>query len=104
MADNQELLEAMRGAAGQTEDIYKFTLTGAAEFAIQPAVLSDGLELFGVKSVDETHPAVDWEALASEQTLRGMFVKQLLASEDAELAQQAIAYGLTALDGEKVTL
>lgn len=104
MADNQELLEAMRGAVEQTEDIYKFTLTGAAEFAIQPAVLSDGLELFGVKMVDETHPAVDLEALAAEQTLRGMFVKQLLASEDAELAQQAIAYGLAALDGEKVTL
>jgi exonuclease SbcD len=55
---------------------------------------------------DETTPAYDLAALAREPSVRGRFVRRLLArsDDDADIARDAILAGLRALDGRREVL
>lgn len=97
------ILLAMNGSA---EDIYKITLTGEAEFSVQPAVILESLKCFSAKIKDQTTAKVDYDALKNEFTLKGLFVKNMLdcVGTDSELKSLALSMGLDALNGEKVIL
>ncbi|PKK40238.1 hypothetical protein ABB02_00449 [Clostridiaceae bacterium JG1575] len=52
-----------------------------------------------LRLLDETREQRDYESLAKENSLRGIYTRRLLASEDP-LAQEALEAGLDALEGE----
>ena len=98
------ILMAMKGKA---EDLYKIVLTGEAEFPVQPAIILENLQCFSAKIKDETHAHIDYDAMKDEYSLKGIFLKNILADkndENAQLINQALGYGLAAISGEKVKL
>ena len=66
--------------------------------------------LLHIQWIDETRPALDFEALSLQNTLCGRFVRQLnrqieqAGPEDRETLERARIYGITALLGQKVRL
>ncbi|HZV49157.1 MAG TPA: metallophosphoesterase [Candidatus Dormibacteraeota bacterium] len=69
---------------------------------LRPADLGDlvpGLDLLPVRMEGLT-PAYDLDAIAAEQTVRGQFVRDVMASDlDPELRRRVVVTGLRALDG-----
>jgi exonuclease SbcD len=59
---------------------------------------------------DQTHPALDFESLAQEKTLRGRFVRILndriaaASDDDRKVLERARLYGIQALSGQEVRL
>lgn len=98
----------------QTRHFYRFRLRGSLPLAAMPAIdllqqsLADRLWYVQVK--DETQAHVDWDVLAQERSLKGVFVKRMLAElnqaqaagdeERAMLCRQAVKLGLEAFSGE----
>jgi len=82
------------------EDIYKITLTGAAETYFEDAVLSKRLseKCFFCKISDKTRTTT---AKNDGGALRDNFAA-LLSGKDDEISQLALKYGLRALSGEEV--
>ncbi|MBQ3114726.1 MAG: DNA repair exonuclease [Clostridia bacterium] len=80
------------------KDLYKIVLTGTPSGHINPETLSAVLQekLFYAKVVDKTKVQVDIEELAKGQNLVGYFVKNAMNN------QQALDYGLKALNGERI--
>lgn len=68
-----------------SENLYKIVLTGTApEAQINVSEINTrlGEKLFFVKTKDETSPAVNLELLATEPSLKGIFVKRMLERID----------------------
>lgn len=95
---------------GYAEQLYKIRLTGSLpeEFRLSlpelAARLSDAL--YFVKLRDETELQADFEVLAGEISLKGLFVKNMLAKieaasdEEKETLQNALKLGLKAFSQE----
>lgn len=91
------------------EHLYKIILTGGVTFEDIPVEeiksrLSD--KVYYAKIRDNTEPALDFEALSKEATLKGIFVKNMLKAidqaptEEKETYKNALKIGLRAFSGE----
>jgi hypothetical protein len=76
-----------------------------------PALYNACAERFAfLDIVDRTQPGYDLEELAEETTTKGAFVRLMLsriggmAGDDAEVARQALVYGLRAFEGRELTV
>ncbi len=100
-----------RRPASYGADLLRIVLTGrlpraaAIDTAGIAAKLSD--ELFYVQVEDRTGVAEDYESIASAESLKGLFVRRMLAKrsadadpETADLYDRALRYGLNAFEGE----
>ena len=91
------------------EDMAEFLLTGESDPTadISAPYLQQTLQgsFFFVKVKDESHLALDADAYRNDVSLKGEFIRQVLASEltDADKAA-VIRAGLQALSGEEISL
>ena len=91
------------------EDMVEFLLTGESDPTadISAPYLQQTLQgsFFFVKVKDESHLALDADAYRNDVSLKGEFIRQVLASEltDADKAA-VIRAGLQALSGEEISL
>lgn len=93
-----------------SENLYKISLVGGikpeCEISVAEVLSRIADKLYFVKIKDETQIAYDYEALAKETSLKGIFVKKML--EKAELADEvnrqlinkALVLGLKAFESE----
>lgn len=103
-----------RGALFDSNTILRVRLVGSldSKLDLSFAELEERLagEALHIQWDDQTHPALDFEALAQEKTLRGRFVRILSerlasASEtEREMLERARLYGVQALSGREVRL
>lgn len=96
---------------GFADNLYRISLTGSIPEGFIPAVshicteLQDSL--FYVKVANRTKPDTDISILASDFSLKGIFVKKMLnkinsceSDEEKEMYENALYIGLKAFDGE----
>ncbi len=97
------------------KDIYKIVLEGEIDkdFLINTSVLHEKLkyQFYFVKVEDNTERRIDYKALATEYTLKGLFVKKMLmkieaAADETEKfkLKKALKFGLDALELREVSL
>ena len=93
------------------ENLYYITLTGKTPQGFSPNERSISLELnntlYYTVVVNESKPDIDVETLASDFSLKGIFVKKLLgklnsctSEEEKKICENALFIGLKAFDGE----
>ena len=114
VTSNAELAARCRQLAQPDADVFmRFQLVGHVPMGLEinSSFLKEECEGFAeLEIVDDTALEVEWESLKEERSLRGAFVQRLLPllqSEDERtrrVAQMALRAGLSALEGEKVTL
>ncbi|BDG59488.1 metallophosphoesterase family protein [Caldinitratiruptor microaerophilus] len=100
-------VEAAIPAADRARHLYRVTLTGEVDpdLDADPAVIEARLadRFYSLTVRDRTAPALDLQALAAENSLRGHFVREVLArlegaaAGEAEELRLALRYGLQAL-------
>jgi len=106
---DKEPLIAINSLMGEStaSDIYRIILTGEAACAPEVDKLRANLSdlFFELQIIDRTHPPLDVWSSASEDSLRGLFVRKLKAQYDSaltdserQLALQAARWGLAAID------
>jgi len=106
--------EAMR-QAGCSEDLYRISLSGyiSHDFKIDAGQITDLLmtKAFYIRVADQTAPEYDFEQIAEEPGLRGLFVRKMLdralaarEPEEKALVMQALYYGIEAINEGKVWL
>ncbi len=103
-----------RGCVFDSKTILKIVLAGSVDPKLDLSIpeLQERLadEALYIQWVDQTHPALDFESIAQEKTLRGRFVRILndrLASApepERETLERARLYGVQALSGREVRL
>lgn len=102
------IAEAIR-SAGKPEDLYEIRLRGYTDESLVPdeAYISESAarEVFCVRVINEALPGFNYEVIAAEPGLRGLFTRKLLerinaAASDKErlLAERALIMGLEAMD------
>ena len=109
---NSEIAEKMKQSVQEisSEDMVEFVLTGEVDPTDNIAVsyLQDrmnGLGFFFSKVKDETHMAIDPEDYKNDISLKGEFIRLVLASDASEEEKATmIRTGLQALTGEEITL
>lgn len=108
-ASLQDIRSAATERLRNLEGVARLTLEGelAASIDLHPASdltvaslgLGDGLDEVVVR-IRRLRPAYDLAAIAAEQTVRGAFVKDVVAAQlDEDERQRVLAAGLRALDG-----
>lgn len=97
----EELIEAINSRDWNESGYYKIILTGKRNFEIQPLEI---LKYITVKNIikikDKTSIKIDLENLAQEESLKGIFVKNLLekmTDENKKEILKAIEIGLEAM-------
>ena len=111
LTQNAQIAQRMREQARglSPEDMVEFLLTGEScpTADISAPYLQQTLQgsFFFVKVKDESHLALDADAYRNDVSLKGEFIRQVLASEltDADKAA-VIRAGLQALSGEEISL
>lgn len=112
-ASNQDVATTISNALQQTvgddysHDLFELTLTGslAPDGPIKVTDVPALLHTFYVQIQEDTHPAVNYAALAQEDTLIGNFTQKMLhAIDNADEAkkpqlQAALQYGIEAFKG-----
>ncbi|MGN1059785.1 MAG: exonuclease SbcCD subunit D [Clostridia bacterium] len=102
----EDMIRAIAAAGVEPKDLYKVILTGETGLAPDTDVLAGAFsDCFFLKVYDRTRRPVDTAALAAEPGVRGMFAQKMLAGlsgDQANLYRRALAFGLSALAGEKV--
>jgi len=99
--------------AGTYEDLYKITMLGYVFQGLKfdTDFIGDFLKgkAFYIKLIDNTAPEYDFESIAEEPGLRGLFVRKMLDkaleatdTEEKALIMQALYYGMEAIDEGKV--
>ena len=106
-----QILDRMEKASASIaqEDMVKFVLQGSYSLQTQkdPVFWKKTLEnrFWAVKIKDESHLKIDWEEYAHDVSLKGEFIRLVLATEQTEARKaQIIACGISALSGEEVAL
>lgn len=113
----EQILDAVleqRGSFFDARTILRIRLEGTvdAKLDLSFTELEERLagEALHIEWQDETHPSIDFEAIARERTLRGRFVRLLnerIASapeEERAVLERALIYGVQALLGREVRL
>lgn len=101
--------------AGSNDDLYKITISGYVFQGLKfdTDLISDFLKgkAFYIKIIDNTAPEYDFESIAEEPGLRGLFVRKMLDkaieasdTEEKALIMQALYYGMEAIDEGKVCI
>lgn len=117
LTDEQVALKtasAMEDAAG-SEDFYHITLQGylSHDFRIDAFIVAGLLKdrAFYIKITDHTTPDYDFEQIADEPGLRGLFTRKMLdraakapGAEERRLVMQALYYGMEAIDEGSVCI
>ena len=104
-----DVLARVRGrlAGADPETLLKLVLTGyrPSHLLIHTAAIRQEAGLAFVKIVDKSRPALDYEQLAKENTLTGLYLRQVMghAEADETLRERAISLGLAALAGEELS-
>ena len=80
--DYKEIIEKIKEKHSGENHIYRFTLTGKSNFAIDTEVICECIEGFSVVIRDKTAHAVDIEKLSTEFSLKGLFAQLALADKD----------------------
>lgn len=97
----EELIETIHQKDWNENYYYKIILTGKRNFEIEPLQIIKYITQQNIiKIKDNTTLKQDLEKLANENSLRGIFVKNLLAKqteENKEKIQKAIEIGLEAM-------
>jgi DNA repair exonuclease SbcCD nuclease subunit len=101
--------------AGSSDDLYRIMISGyisqVSRFDMD--LLADFLKerAFYIKLIDNTAPEYDFERIAEEPGLRGLFVRKMLDrameasdTEEKALIMQALYYGMEAIDEGKVCI
>ena len=104
-----QLQTAMENASAHipAEDLVKFTLTGSYTLETQKDLVFLRKMLQGkfyfVKIKDESHLHIDRESYEHDASLKGEFVRMVMASDKSrEEKEQMICWGIRALSGEEV--
>ena len=106
---NEDICAAVLSACPQDDNIYKVILEGTVpeNFHLSVDRLQTMLEdkYFYIKIKDNTKLEINLELLQQEISIKGLFVKNILAQEDIseELRNEALKYGLQAFEGEVIT-
>jgi DNA repair exonuclease SbcCD nuclease subunit len=113
----EQVLDAVtrhRGAGYGAETLLRVRLVGALDPRLDLSLQELGERLAGecllLQWDDATHPAIDFDQVAGEKTLRGRFVRLMnerIASAGAgerEVLERARLYGVEALGGREVRL
>ncbi len=104
-----DVLSRVRGRiAGASPDLFlKLVLTGYRPPALllhTSAIRQEAAHLPFVKVVDRTRLQPDYERLLGENTLTGLYLRQVLAADaDEQIRERALSLGLAALAGEELT-
>ncbi len=103
-----------RGILFTSNTILRIQLVGAIDPRLDLSLteLEERLagEALHIRWEDQTYPALDFESLAQEKTLRGRFIRILnerianAAEEERAVLERARVYGLQALSGQEVRL
>ena len=97
----EDLIDAINMINWEENRYYKIILTGKRNFEIEPVEILKHITSNNIiKIKDETTLKVDLEILAKEESLRGIFVKNLLekmTDENKEQIIKAIEIGLEAM-------
>lgn len=117
LSDEQaaETVAAVMERSGGDEDLYRVSLCGhvANEFRPDIEMLRQLLmkKAFYIKLLDRTAPDYDFDAIAREPGLRGLFARKILdraaaaaCEEERQLVMQALYYGMEAIDEGKVCI
>lgn len=103
-----DVLSCVRGRlAGADPDLLlKLVLTGyrPSHLLLHTAAIRQAIPLSFVKVVDKTKLAPDYEKLIGENTLTGLYLRQVLGRDgiDEQLRDRALSLGLAALAGEEL--
>ncbi len=84
--------------------IYRFTLTGKSNMAIDTDILCERIDGFSVVVRDKTEPAVDIEKLSDEFSLKGLFARFALEDKEnmsEEEFNEALKVGLNYIEKEE---
>jgi len=113
----EQILDAIlqqRGSFFDARTILRIRLEGAIDTKLDLSFteLEERLagEVLHIEWQDETHPSIDFDAIARERTLRGRFVRQLseriesASEKERAVLQRALLYGVQALLGREVRL
>jgi DNA repair exonuclease SbcCD nuclease subunit len=98
---------------GTIEDLFRITLCGyvSNEFKPNTELIRQLLreKAFYIKLADRTVPDYDFERIADEPGIRGLFVRKMLdraaaapGEDERQLVMQALYYGMEAIDEGKV--
>ncbi len=100
--DYDEICSKICDSAIGQENLYKIILTGETTLYLNTSIITEKIKdnYYFIKVIDETKPKIDLDTLSKEYSLKGLFIKTLL---DENGSNNALKYGLAALDGEKVT-
>lgn len=97
----EELIETINQTDWNPRYYYKIILTGKRNFEIEPQEIVKYITTQNIiKIKDNTTLKLDLEKIATEESLRGIFVKNLLAKqteENKDKIQKAIEIGLEAM-------
>jgi len=97
----EELIEAINSRTWNEDGYYKIILTGKRNFEIQPLEILKYITVRNIiKIKDNTTMKIDLDKLAQEESLKGIFVKNLLekvTDENREEILKAIEIGLEAM-------
>ena len=97
----EELIETINQTDWNPRYYYKIILTGKRNFEIEPLEIIKYITTQNIiKIKDNTTLKLDLEKIATEESLRGIFVKNLLAKqteENKDKIQKAIEIGLEAM-------
>jgi hypothetical protein len=113
----EQILDAIlrqRGLQFDTKTILRIRLMGSLDPKLDLSLpeLEERLagEALYIQWDDQTHPALDFDSIAQEKTIRGRFVRILnervskASEEDRILLERARLYGVQALSGREVRL
>jgi exonuclease SbcD len=113
----EQILDAIlqqRGLQFDTKTILRIRLMGALDSKLDLSLSELDERLAGealfIQWDDQTHPALDFDSIAQEKTIRGRFVRLLnerlskASEEDRVLLERARSYGVQALSGREVRL
>jgi len=116
-ATREQILDAIllqRGALFTSKTILRIQLVGALDPKLDLSLpdLEERLagEVLHVQWEDQTHPALDFESISQEKTIRGRFVRvlneRIAAAPEADrtILERARLYGVQALSGREVRL
>jgi len=113
----EQILDAIleqRGIVFNSKTILRVLLAGALDPRLDLSLteLEERLagEALHIRWEDQTHPALDFDSIAREKTLRGRFVRILneritqAAENERVMLERARLYGVQALSGREVRL
>ncbi|HTY64951.1 MAG TPA: DNA repair exonuclease [Acidobacteriota bacterium] len=116
-ATREQILDSIlerRGVGFNSKSILRVQLTGAMDPRLDLSLteLEERLagEVLHIRWEDQTHPALDFDSIALEKTLRGRFVRILneriadAAENERTVLERARLYGVQALSGREVRL